>query len=203
MSCWIGRYCTPEDITRWYNNTKSTPSYSPYANSGVIMGDLRTVARMLEYVVTHNASYFITYHKNKFDDQFAIADYAINVAPQEVALDYRQQISASCSIHAPGDPPDEGWPFVCKDRLTGDNAKSCHIYTNLLKRMGHFVVNQSTCEVGRAVFAKMPLEEEMSSLAADPIIWHGNGAGKGIYQEMGHNQSLTILELAQLLDECA
>jgi hypothetical protein len=102
MSCWIGRYCTPEDITRWYNNTKSTPSFSPYANSGVIMGDLRTVARMLDYVVVHNASYFITYTKHKFDDQFAIADYAINVAPQDVALDYRQQMSASCSIHAPG-----------------------------------------------------------------------------------------------------
>eukprot|EP01034_Spumella_vulgaris_P036653 gene36653-45214_t len=45
MSCWVGRYCTSEDLTRWYNNTKSTPSYSSYLNSGVIMGDLRTVAR--------------------------------------------------------------------------------------------------------------------------------------------------------------
>jgi hypothetical protein len=44
------------------------------------------IQALLEYVVTHNQSYFITYHKLKFDDQYAIADYAINVAPAEVCL---------------------------------------------------------------------------------------------------------------------
>ena len=50
----------------------------------------------------------------KFDDQFAIADYAIKVAPEDVMLDHHQQLLASCSIHAPPVPEEDGWPFVCK-----------------------------------------------------------------------------------------
>ena len=40
MSCWVGRYCTKEDLARWYNKEviKGTPSYSPFANSGIVMG---------------------------------------------------------------------------------------------------------------------------------------------------------------------
>jgi hypothetical protein len=102
MSCWVGRYCQKADLDRWYSSLESVPSYSPFVNSGVVMGQVNSVAKMLEYVIANNQSYFTTYVKHKFDDQYAIADYGINVAPQEVALDYRQQISASASIHAPG-----------------------------------------------------------------------------------------------------
>ena len=103
MSCWVGRYCQQADLDRWYSNLKLVPSYSPFVNSGVVMGQLSSVAKMLEYVITNNQSYYTTYVKHKFDDQYAIADYGINIAPTEVALDYHQQISASASIHAPGE----------------------------------------------------------------------------------------------------
>ena len=57
-------------------------------------GEVSKIQKMLEYVVAHNKSYYITYtKKHKFDDQYAIADYAIKVAPDEVALDYHQQVS--------------------------------------------------------------------------------------------------------------
>jgi len=82
MSCWVGRYCTKGDLARWYSKEviKGTPSYSPFANSGIVMGSLPGIERMLQYVVTHNKSYYITYtKKHKFDDQYAIADYAIKV----------------------------------------------------------------------------------------------------------------------------
>lgn len=102
MSCWVGRYCQKPDLDRWYSSLTNVPSYSPFVNSGVVMGQINSVAKMLEYVIVNNQSYFTTYVKHKFDDQYAIADYGINVAPNEVALDYRQQISASASIHAPG-----------------------------------------------------------------------------------------------------
>jgi endogenous inhibitor of DNA gyrase (YacG/DUF329 family) len=102
MSCWVGRYCQKADLERWYSNLHAVPSYSPFVNSGVVMGQISSVAKMLEYVVANNQSYFTTYVKHKFDDQYAIADYGINIAPSEVALDYHQQISASASIHAPG-----------------------------------------------------------------------------------------------------
>ena len=56
-------------------------------------GEVSKIQKMLEYVVAHNKSYYITYtKKHKFDDQYAIADYAIKVAPHEVALDYHQQV---------------------------------------------------------------------------------------------------------------
>jgi hypothetical protein len=57
---------------------------------------------MLSHVIINNASYYTTYIKRKFDDQLAIADYALRVAPQDIALDYHQQLLASFSIHAPG-----------------------------------------------------------------------------------------------------
>ena len=80
MSCWMGRYCNSTDLLRWYNNPKATPSYSPFANSGIIMGGVKEVANMLEYVIVNNNSYWTHYgRKYKFDDQYAIADYAIKV----------------------------------------------------------------------------------------------------------------------------
>lgn len=175
MSCWVGRYCNQTDIDKWYSNAHLAPSYSPFVNSGVVMGQIHHVARMLDHVITHNKSYYTTYgRKYKFDDQLAIGDYALLVAPQEVAVDYHQQLSASCSVHAPGDPPDEGWPFLCKNR-NGSLSFSCHIFNNIARRQGHFHIDKSSCLVQRVVTSGMVLREELSSLAPLPIIWHGNG----------------------------
>ena len=116
MSCWVGRYCTVDDVKKWYKDPESTPSYSPFVNSGIVMGTIDKVSKMLEHVIVNNKSYYITYIKNKFDDQYAIADYAIRVAPEDVALDYHQQLLASFTMHAAGDEADDGWPFRCKTR---------------------------------------------------------------------------------------
>lgn len=186
MSCWVGRYCREEDLHRWYNHTELTPSYSPFVNSGIVMGSIEKVQKMLNYVVVHNKSYYITYtNKHKFDDQYAIADYAIKVAPEDVALDYSQQLLASFSIHAPADPPDDpGWPFVCKNKL-GKLDTSCPNWTMKLTKMGHYKMNQTSCNLQRNYWEQMPIKEELESLAKDPIIWHGNGAGKRLYQQYG------------------
>ncbi|RYG98426.1 hypothetical protein EON65_51455 [archaeon] len=201
MSCWVGRYCTQEDIDKWYSDAHKAPSFSPFINSGVVMGQLSSVARMLEHVVVHNQSYYTTYgRKYKFDDQLAIGDYAITVAPQEVAVDYHQQISASCSVHAPGDPPDEGWPFLCKNR-NGTLSFSCHIYNNLVRRQGHFAVSKDSCLVRRQVSAGMALEEELGSLSLDPIVWHGNGAGKKVCLDYGYHSYICHLNKRQLTDK--
>lgn len=103
MSCWIGRYCLEEDLKRYYSNTITTPSYSPFVNSGIVMGQINAITEMLQYVITNNKSYFLQAgRKFKFDDQYAYADYSLKVKPDSVALDFHEQISASCSIHAPG-----------------------------------------------------------------------------------------------------
>jgi hypothetical protein len=199
MSCWVGRYCKKEDLYRWYNNTHKTPSYSPFANSGVVIGSAIKIQKMLEYVVAHNKSYYITYFKNKFDDQYAIADYAISVAPQDVALDYHQQLLASFSINAPAVPHEDGWPFVCKMR-TGEVCLSCVVWTKLLSRLGHFSLDSSACLLARKYWKEMPLQEELESLAADPIIWHGNGEGKGMYKQYGHSAFLCYLKMVNMTE---
>mmetsp|Transcript_21846 Transcript_21846/g.19902 ORF Transcript_21846/g.19902 Transcript_21846/m.19902 type:complete len:355 (-) Transcript_21846:4-1068(-) len=185
MSCWIGRYCTNDDLKVWYNDSSVSPSYSPFLNSGVIMGRIDSVGNMLDYVIRNNASYFITYKKHKFDDQFAIADYAFNINPNEVALDYRQQIAASCSVHYVIDNQEDGWPFVCKGR-DGQYHLSCTDRTNAVARHGHFNVNRENCQAHRVLSSSMPGKEELESLSPDPLIWHGNGAGKRSFLHLAH-----------------
>ncbi len=149
------------------------------------MGRLQEVIDMLDFVIVHNKSCYTTYGKKyKFDDQYAIADYAITVKPAVAALDYHQLISASASIHAPGDPPDEGWPFLCRNR-SGTLSFSCHIYTNLVRRQGHFSIDHSTCMAQRKLNPGMALREELGTLSKTPLIWHGNGASKRICTDLG------------------
>jgi hypothetical protein len=193
MSCWVGRYCTKDDLNKWYKDPYSIPSYSPFANSGIIMGTLSSVAKMLEYVIVNNQSYYTTYFKRKFDDQYAIADYAINIAPSEVALDYHQQISASFSMHATGPDGEDGWPFVCKS-TRGNFSMSCPNYSPKVVRQGHFYTNQSTCNVERQTYKDMFMKTELDSLHKNPVIWHGNGAGKQYSHRFGHETWLCWLK---------
>lgn len=195
MSCWIGRYCTQEDLHRYYNHTPSTPSYSPFVNSGIVMGRTDVVQRMLEYVITNNKKYYITYYRNKFDDQYAYADYALKVRPEEVTFDYHQQLLASFSMHAPGNPHEVGWPFVCKGsgNWSSELCPSCPNWTPQLQRKGHFYVDDKDCLVKRRIWKDMPMEKEVRSLAADPAIWHGNGAGKRTYYDFGHKSVMCFL----------
>lgn len=201
MSCWLGRYCTSEDLSQWYNQIELTPSFSPFVNSGVIMGSVLTVQKMLDYVVTHNASYYITtIKKKKFDDQLAIADYALKVAPEDVALDYSQQLLASFSIHASSVQPDLGWPFVCKN-VSGKFDTSCPNWTVTLSRSGYFKLNSSSCTLERHLSEGMPLKQELETLATDPIIWHGNGAGKRHFVQFGKDAFNCLLAKRNMTEE--
>jgi hypothetical protein len=120
--------------------------------------------------------------KYKFDDQYAIADYAIAVKPQDVQLDYHQEISASFSMHPAAGEEGDGWPFLCKSRL--GKYVSCPDKTKLFtRRHNYFRLNESSCLIYRHVDANTPYQEEVNSLASDPLVWHGNGAGKGIFRD--------------------
>lgn len=202
MSCWVGRYCKQEDLKRWYSNETLavTPSFSPFLNSGVIMGLASKVAVMLDYVIKHNQSYYITHTKHKFDDQYAIADYAINVAPEEVQIDFHQQLAASCSIHTIGDDPDIGWPFACKSR-SGDVYMHCYDFTTKLARHGYFYVDKSTCLVYKHIHKDLPELFELQTIALDPVIWHGNGAGKRQFLSLAHTSFLCHLKLLNMTEE--
>ena len=201
MSCWVGRYCTSEDLSKWYSQIELTPSFSPFVNSGVVMGSVLKVQKMLDYVVKHNASYYIsTLKKSKFDDQLAIADYALKIAPEDVALDYSQQLLASFSIHASSFKPDIGWPFVCKT-ISGKLDTSCPNWTMTLSKSGYFKLNSTSCTLERHLSDEMPLKQELETLASDPIIWHGNGAGKRHFMQFGRNAFNCLLAQRNLTEE--
>ena len=182
-----------------YNGTENSVSYSPFANSGVVMGEVSKVAKMLEYVVANKDKYFITYFKRKFDDQFAIADYAISIAPEDIALDYHQQLLASCSIHAPPVPAEDGWPFVCKT-VGGNISRSCTDYTKYMSRHNYFIINTTDCTAQRNLQPRLKLYEQLSTLAPDPVIWHGNGVGKGVFADIGHRSFRCFLNKRNLTD---
>eukprot|EP01041_Mallomonas_annulata_P004314 gene4314-8578_t len=177
MQCWIGKYCSSEEISTYYNNSSISTSYSIFINSGVIIGKATKIAKMLEHIVANNRSYYITFKKHKFDDQYAVAHYSLKVAPEDIALDYHQYISASFSIHSAMYPPSENFPFVCKG-LDGNLSVSCSDSTMQLARKGVFTINSSSCILRRENKRNMPLFPVVDQLAPEPILWHGNGAGK-------------------------
>lgn len=190
MQCWVGRYCTAADLERWYKNLADTPSYSPFANSGIVMGRTDLVIDMLKYVIQHNKEYFTEKpgNKYKFDDQYAIADYAISIKPELVALDYHQQLLASFSVHAPQTGPhfDPNWGFVCK-RKNGTFSMNCPDYTMRLNRQGFFHLDPDTCHLTRRIKPYTDLGDYVETLSPSPVIWHGNGVGKRIYIPLSDN----------------
>lgn len=181
VQCWIGRYCDKTDVQKWYPDPNVTSSYSLFVNSGFIMGKASKVLEMLDYIISHNKSYFINSgsgnnKKSKFDDQFAVTDYALSIAPHDVALDYQQALSAGFSIHiAVGD---SGW-FICKANYENISYR-CGDNKNLPLRSQVIYMNGTTCHVVRneGLSPTALYYSVLRDLSTDPIIWHGNGAGK-------------------------
>lgn len=178
VQCWIGRYCDTNDVQRWYPDPNITSSYSLFVNSGFIMGKASNVLKMLEYIIENNKTYIINSgnKKIKFDDQFAITDYALSIAPHEVALDYQQSLSAGFSMHiAVGDT---GW-FICKANYQNISYR-CGDNKNLSLRKEIIYMNETTCHVVRnGHLAQNTLHYPiLRDLSANPVLWHGNGVGK-------------------------
>lgn len=178
VNCWIGRYCSEADVNTWY---KSTPeAYSVFVNSGAIMGTLSAVREMLLNVTTSSAMYFLGTHKGvQFDDQYAITVYAME-RPDVVALDNYQKVFGTYMLV---DPLSSGQtsPYVCR---RSDGAISSYNYHCDDITGGERAVQvDKKCAIRRidkeSHSASMKLV--LSTLAPDPILWHGNGGGKRLY----------------------
>lgn len=172
MVCWIGLNCHITQVRKFYGIPGFYPSYSPFVNSGVIMGQLDLVLDMLEYTIPRNASY-MQLHKEgyTFHDQFAVTDYAMKVAPHLVAVDYHQQLVGSYFVSAVDEP---AVGSVCFDR-EGGLAYNCQPQTTMLYQKGHFLFDNVSCEAYRRVWQGMPVQLVVESLSPRPAIWHGNG----------------------------
>lgn len=179
-TCWIGDYCSESYVQKYYADISnpekySTGSMSAFVNSGVIMGKLPSVLRLLEYVVSHQHSYFLG--DWGMDDQLAVTDYSRSVAPNEVALDVHQFLSGSCLHTLPTDPPDSRTGLVC---LTPDRQVSynCFMIGPSILDMNYYRFDASTCRVQRVyeVWESLGvIDWQFIGLAASPVIWHAHG----------------------------
>jgi len=197
-SCWVGQYCTEENITKYYSPElmANVPSYSPFANSGMIMGSVRALREMLSYVVAHHRDYFLFKpHQNNrylFDDQFAYADYCHSVRPELCALDYHQSLAASISMTwedvLPQDQSASTWPFVCRVLGSDKISHHCPDVTFKVARAGYMTVDPDTCAIVRewqphnskTLPENFLYKAQLQSLDPRPAIYHGNGAGKNV-----------------------
>ena len=63
-----------------------------------------------------------------------------------------------------------------------------------MTRQGYWTFDEDTCMVKRRLWDGMPLQKELATLATDPVIWHGNGAGKKSYYHFSHQAYLCQLQ---------
>lgn len=189
MGCWMGYYCNQNDTDLWYPDIASIPTFSPFVNSGVVMGKGSLILDMLSYILDHNQTYY-TFDKrlqtNRFHDQHAVGDYALRVAKHLVQLDYYQQFSGSFCVHIPHTKHNPAYKSVCKT-LNGSIDYHCKDLTAQVrnKEPKYFRVNYTTCQIYRSLRNGMNGYTALENLFPKPVIWHGNGPGKKTYYALG------------------
>ena len=169
MNCWVGSICSDDVLRRLYSNFSSTPSHSPFLNSGFIMGSVSSVLTMATYLVKNSDTW------QPFDDQHAVSDYALRLRPEEVALDYHQNMCGSFLVafdpiltNVPTNPFISD--YLCIG-LNGAIKRGCFEWD--YKDDGTYFVDNTTCALQRYVPENKPLYSTLKSLARVPILWHG------------------------------
>ena len=189
-TCWVGRYCTEEDMKRFYSGV-SAPSYSAFVNSGLLIGSPLRLYDMFSEIVERNGSAFIPKYKGtmKYDDQMAFVQY-YDRHRDIVALDYHQHLFGSI-VTSHKSERTHTIPFVCvkQDSPPAEDIYdfNCDDMTSKAQRLGSLRLNPSTCLYVRhaeALKSDPRLYEAYRTLAGDPVIWHGNGAGKRAFHNL-------------------
>jgi hypothetical protein len=197
-SCWVGRYCSKEDVDLFYSKLQST-SYSSFMNSGLVIGAPSALLSLLEDIIVNNATYVVPKYMGtlKYDDQYAFAHYMVK-QPGAVALDYHQELFGSFSIAAVS-PRNHTVPFVCEvdaepgSEMGGAFHYNCDETTPRVIKHGVYTFDEKKCTITRDAskmkdVAVLPIDKAaykvLATLAPDPIIWHGNGAGKRISMQL-------------------
>jgi hypothetical protein len=196
ISCWVGRYCTADDIELFYKNSIS-PSYSSFINSGLVMGSPSALVHMFKEIVRKNASSFVMKGSGtmKFDDQYAFVAYYADY-PSRVAIDHHQELFGSISIVV--DLNRTKFPFVCESQ--NNLARSFHMscddvtISKVVSGLVYYISKDQHCELRRETdpdpkllkghSAEKKLRETLRTLAKDPVIWHGSGSGKRVMLSM-------------------
>ena len=186
-SCWVGRYCIQADIDMYYAH-KAAPGYSAFVNSGLLIGTPEALTQMFSDIVHNNASALIPKYQGrlKYDDQMAFVQY-YSKNLDRVALDYHQHLFGSI-VTSHKSKRKHTIPFVCVKQDAGPSEDvydfNCDDQSSKAFRMGVQKMDPATCMYIRRPEAVKPdpeMYEVYRTLAPDPVIWHGNGAGKRTY----------------------
>ncbi len=55
-------------------------------------------------------------------------------------------------------------------------------------------MDENTCMIHREVTQNNPDFVELETIALDPLIWHGNGAGKRVFVDLAHKTFMCLLK---------
>ena len=191
MNCWVGFTCNEAIMTKFYINLSTTPSHSPFLNSGFIMGSTSSVLTMATYLIKHSDTW------QPFDDQHALVDYTFRLQPEAVALDYHQSLCGSFLVItdpqlAAAHTVNETF-YVCKG-LDGKVKEGCVEWYYDNNYDGYYHIDKATCTLQKRIQENMSVYSTLHTLAPDPLIWHGNGpTGK----EISYKYIQLILECRQ------
>jgi hypothetical protein len=232
LNCWLGRYCTHEDLHNYYQ--KPQGGYSVFVNSGAIIGKITLLKRILQQIIQDSHNYYVeTALGKKFDDQFAFTKYLFSHGIG--TLDIHQELFGTFQIYNFTQIPSPKDGYVCKvtaspDQLRVDtnpnpredkarrNLKEsvdqsldpmtlpsknltftqelanhldkyysihCIDFTPAVYRREGYSLDPKTCNIVRdpqkIQSFSSNLYSVMSTLAHQPILWHGNGGGKKFF----------------------
>lgn len=185
QTCWVGDVCAAADLDEYYPNVNvSMSTVSPYANSGM-MGDVRALSRVLGALLHQHA------YQDYFNDQKAVALLAsgrVN-GPFTVQRDVRQSIFGSMAFPLP-------FGGGCDKRATHrftcfDLEARRHLIRGCCIQGSPFRVSAS-CDIERVPALDAPWPDHKSTYASvsvatlepHPILWHGNGVSRPIYNQL-------------------
>lgn len=207
LNCWLGRFCNKKDVQQLYHTTPN--AYSVFVNSGAMMGTIESVEDLLVNITKSKEMYFIenSVGRRKYDDQFAVSVYALE-RPSSVALDVHQRLFATYTMldHRTNasDKKNKNWPFVCRnsDKEDGEILMKCADRTTRSFKSGSIFFDENTCAVRRSAkkakgYSIFPVADTLDD---NPVLWHGNGAGKRIFYK--HSEKMKSCYLRKLgIDE--
>lgn len=187
LNCWIGKFCSKEDIQHVYFS-KTETGYSSFINSGAIIGTISSLQHMLQNLTTDYKLYFLKTDKGYvYDDQYAFSLYARD-NPHLVTVDSHQVLFGTFQIYDPQPIPLLESGYVCKvDESPSNFSYGSKELTGLALKTGSIAFNHKTCQIERFPHKLEHIQQAksiyhiMSTLSNQPLLWHGNGGGKKTY----------------------
>jgi hypothetical protein len=186
FSCWMGNFCTSEQVKKYYTTTENGGSV--FINSGAVIGLVTELINMLLYMTTNKKQFEVLTIDNKLEyrDQNAMTIYA-KLFSQFVTLDTRQYIFANfpilLSLQNINIKSKRKYIGVCKYNIDSNSPISynCEHYEWLLRSQSGYIFDDHSCQLSRnfsVLLFNKRLYNFVENISPTTLLWHGNGMGK-------------------------